>query len=95
MMIPKGISNGQSIRIGIILGNYTIGKFGYELGYFPDFSAMPISEIFSFKSYQPEDDYSNYPQSIYGLPSEFSKTTGLSFRINIPLNEKKVRLRKK
>ena len=95
MMIPDGISNRESIRIGFILGNYTIGKWGYEIGYFHDFSSMPLADLTSFEVYKPEGSYVKFPHSINGFPSEHSRMTGLSVRINIPLNEKQVRIKKR
>ena len=85
----------ESIRIGFIIGNYTIGKWGYELGYFHDFSSMPLADVTSFEVYKPEGSYVKFPHSVNGFPSEHSRMTGLSFRINIPLNEKQVRVKKR
>ena len=94
MMIPNGILERESMRMGFILGNYTIGKWGYEIGYFHDFSSMPLSELTN-ADYEPEDTYIDFPHTFNGMPSEYSRMTGLSFRINVPLDEKKIRVKKK
>ena len=97
MYIPSGISNNESMRMGIIIGNYTTGKFGYEVGFFHDFNSMPLSGIFSSddSEYGSDYKYKDYPQVVNGIPSEYSRMTGFSFRLNFPINEKKIKVRKK
>jgi len=97
MYIPNGITGNQSMRMGLVIGNYTTGKFGYEVGFFHDFSSMPLSYIISSENidYSSDYKYKDYPHSVNGIPSEFSRMTGLSFRLNFPINEKKVKIRKK
>ncbi len=94
MMIPDGISGRESTRMGFILGNYTTGKWGYEIGFFHDFSSMPLSELTN-SSYEPEGTYLDFPHTYGGMPSEYSRMTGVSFKINVPLNEKKIKFKKK
>ena len=97
MYIPSGISNNASMRMGLIVGNYTTGKFGYEIGFFHDFSSMPLSYIFETDQldYSSDYKYKDYPHTVNGIPSEFSRITGFSFRLNFPINEKKVKFKKK
>jgi len=97
MYIPSGISNNTSMRVGMIIGNYTTGKFGYEIGFFHDFASMPLSNLFSMEDIDFESDYKykDYPHTINGIPSEYSRMTGFSFRLNFPINEKKLKFRKK
>ena len=97
MYIPDGITGNQSMRMGLIIGNYTTGKFGYEVGFFHDFSSMPLSYIINSDGidYASDYKYKDYPHTVNGIPSEYSRMTGLSFRLNFPINEKKVKIRKK
>ena len=97
MYIPSGISGNSSMRMGLIIGNYTTGKFGYEVGFFHDFSSMPLSYLFSSEDIEYSSDYKykDYPHTVNGIPSEFSRMTGFSFRLNFPINEKKVKFKKK
>ena len=102
MMIPNGISNNESMRLGMLIGSYNTGSYGYEIGFFHDFSSMPLESLFSMQEYNPicnpqnSDgcDYINKPHSINGLPTEFSRLTGFSLRINFPINEKKSKRKK-
>ena len=43
MYIPKGISDKTSSRIGLLFGGKPGSKLSYEIGYYHDFSSMPIS----------------------------------------------------
>ena len=94
MLIPNGISNNKSMRLGVLVGSYNTGNYGYEIGFFHDFSSMPLSSLYSTKEYIPEGSYKDKPHSINGLPSEFSRITGFSFRVNFPINEKKSKRKK-
>ena len=38
MLIPKGVSGGQSVRFGMLYGRRLSTKWGFEVGYFHDFS---------------------------------------------------------
>ena len=57
MYIPDGITGNQSMRMGLIIGNYTTGKFGYEVGFFHDFSSMPLSYIINSDGIDYASDY--------------------------------------
>ena len=101
MFIPEGITpdNRSSIRVGFLRGGKISEKFGYEIGYFHDFSAMPLSKVFDSKwnvtgekwytstrfdtTYNGRyNDYDPmYNGKGYGVPSEYSRATGLSFQI--------------
>ncbi len=86
----------------MLIGSYNRGSYGYEIGFFHDFSSMPLESLFSMQEYNPicnpqnSDgcDYINKPHSINGLPTEFSRLTGFSLRINFPINEKKSKRKK-
>ncbi|MBC8216265.1 MAG: hypothetical protein H8E64_07120 [Candidatus Marinimicrobia bacterium] len=87
MYIRKGISGGQSSRIGLLLGGKP-GRIGYEIGYFHDFNSMPITSLFdpTWKNDSPENivRYGDTPHNIksfYGLPSEYSRLTGISIQV--------------
>ena len=97
MYVPEGITGNQSMRMGLIIGNYTTGKFGYEIGFFHDFTSMPFSYIFETQDidYTSDYKYRDYPHTVNGIPSEYSRLTGFSFRLNFPINEKKIKFRKK
>ena len=51
MLIPEGITpdNKSSMRIGFLRGGKISEKFGYEIGYYHDFNAMPLSKVFDSK----------------------------------------------
>ncbi|MFQ6608313.1 MAG: hypothetical protein ACE5EE_07225 [Fidelibacterota bacterium] len=95
MVIPKGLNGGQSTRLGVLLGSYSGDKFGYEIGYFHDFASMPITEVFS-SSFDYADTtqwgkrFLDYPPvSEGGLPTEYSRLTGLSVRVSFNLSARK------
>lgn len=95
MYIREGIIGGQSSRLGILLGGQP-GKFGYEIGYFHDFNSMPITSLLdlTWKYDDPENigRYGDTPHSVkdfYGLPSEYSRLTGISIQFFMTLNSKK------
>ena len=68
MYIPKGISDKTSTRIGFLFGGKPGSKLSYEIGYFHDFSRMPISYLQLFPTK-------------FGLPSENSRITGFSLQV--------------
>ena len=81
MYIPKGISDKTSTRIGFLFGGKPGSKLSYEIGYFHDFSSMPISNVFS-SSYVPEGRFTEFPHTTkFGLPSENSRITGFSLQV--------------
>jgi len=81
MYIPKGISDKTSTRIGFLFGGKPGSKLSYEIGYFHDFSSMPISNVFS-SSYVPEGRYTEFPHTTkFGFPSENSRITGFSLQV--------------
>ena len=51
MLIPEGITPDKksSMRLGFLRGGKISEKFGYEIGYFHDFNAMPLSKVFDSK----------------------------------------------
>ena len=53
MYIPKGISDKTSSRIGLLYGRNSGKRISFELGYYHDFSSMPIGDVFS-SSYKTE-----------------------------------------
>ena len=81
MYIPKGISDKTSARIGFLFGGKPGSKLSYEIGYFHDFSSMPISNVFSYP-YVPEGRFTEFPHiTKFGLPSENSRHTGFSLQV--------------
>ena len=95
MSIQKGITGGTSNRFGFLYGLQSNPRWGVEFGYFHDSSSIPITDIFNTKwdpfSEQNYNRYSNKPKkdNNSGLPSEFSRMTGLSFSIFFDLNAPK------
>jgi len=81
MHIPKGISDKTSTRIGFLIGGKPGSKLSYEVGYFHDFSSMPISDIFN-SSYVQEGRFTEFPHTTkFGIPSEHSRITGFSLQV--------------
>jgi len=81
MHIPKGISDKTSTRIGILFGGKPGSKLSYEVGYFHDFSSMPISWLFK-SDYEATGRFSEFPHTTeFGLPSENSRITGFSLQV--------------
>lgn len=67
-------------------------RFQWELGYFHDFNSMPIRAVVSPLPFNEQhdlwdDQYAAYPHIWHGLPSEYSRLTGLSLRISFPLGK--------
>ena len=79
MYIPTGIMGKTSVRIGFLLGGWMGKKFGYEIGYYHDFSSMPITSLFDMSwdtnSEKNKDRYGDTPHKdpASGMPSEFSR----------------------
>ena len=81
MHISKGINDKTSTRIGLLFGGKPGSKLSYEVGYFHDFSSMPIGSLFS-SSYEPEGRFAEFPHTAdFGLPSENSRITGFSLQV--------------
>jgi len=81
MHIPEGINNKTSTRIGILFGGKPGSKLSYEVGYFHDFSSMPISWLFK-SDYEATGRFSEFPHTTeFGLPSENSRITGFSLQV--------------
>jgi len=94
MYIAKGITGGSSSRIGFLLGGQPNDRWGYEIGYNHDFSSMPITNIFDFKwndtvknDVNLKRRYGDKPHTdpASGLPTEYSRLTGISFRVFVNL----------
>tara|TARA_A100001037_G_scaffold306161_1_gene349641 strand:- start:16780 stop:17478 length:699 start_codon:yes stop_codon:yes gene_type:complete len=88
MYIPEGVSGGESIRFGMLYGRRFSTKWAVEFGYFHDFRSMPFSKV--LLAWDPSDttninkygsNYKEYPHRFEGLPSEYSRSTGLSFQL--------------
>jgi hypothetical protein len=85
MHIPKGINDKTSTRIGLLFGGKPGSKLSYEVGYFHDFSSMPIGSLFS-SPYEPEGRFEEFPHTTdFGLPSENSRITGFSLQVFLSL----------
>ena len=81
MYIPNGISDKTSSRIGLLFGRNSGKKLSFELGYYHDFSSMPIGDIFSSKN-KPEGRFVELPHTTkFGFPSENSRIVGLSLQL--------------
>ena len=94
MYIAKGITGGSSTRIGFLIGVQPNDRGGYEIGYNHDFSSMPITNIFDFKwndtvknDVNLKRRYGDKPHTdpASGLPTEYSRLTGISFRVYVNL----------
>ena len=86
MYIPNGISDKTSSRIGLLFGRNTGKRLSFELGYYHDFSSMPIGDIFSPK-YEPDGRFVDFPHTTkFGFPSENSRIVGLSLQLFINLS---------
>lgn len=104
MIIPNGVVRQRdkegaytaSTRAGLLYGRQLGKKWGIEFGYYHDFQAMPLSKVFSF-DWDPSsptvineygNTYVNYPPVNRGLPSEYSRLTGLSLQIYMYIGKK-------
>ena len=82
MHISEGINNKTSSRIGILFGGKPGSKLSYEVGYFHDFSSMPISYLFKSDFETEGGRFSEFPHTTeFGLPSENSRITGFSLQV--------------
>lgn len=101
MFIPEGVNRDKksSMRIGYLKGGRISKNFGFEVGYFHDFSSMPLSKVFDSKWSIPGKNwkestrlnsewngrYNDYdpmfPGEGKGLPSEYSRMTGISIQL--------------
>ncbi|HOG74694.1 MAG: hypothetical protein KA076_06275 [Candidatus Marinimicrobia bacterium] len=83
MYIPRGITGGNSLRVGFLGGLSFSKKVGLEIGYFHDFDkGQPIEHIFDWDSYNPE----RYPATTeYGFPTEYSRLTGISCQLSLSM----------
>ena len=101
MVIRNGMNGWRSNRFGILIGGGPAVKgpeaeqlprthrFQWELGYFHDFSSMPLLSIFKGTfDHTADPRFEDYPHSENGLPTEFSRLTGLTFRLSFPLTRK-------
>ncbi len=95
MSIQRGVTGGTSNRFGFLYGMQPSPRWGLEFGYFHDPSSIPLKDIFNSKwdplSNQNNERYSNKPikDKSSGLPSEFSRLTGLSFSVFFNLDAPK------
>ncbi len=95
MYIPPNSPRGRSVRFGFLMGGKPTKRLGYEIGYYHDFASMPFSEIMNFNwdPTSPEvqevwgNNYEDYPVSRGGIPSEYSRGTGLSFQLMFYLGQ--------
>lgn len=81
MYIPRGITGGNSIRVGVLGGLSISQKVGLEIGYFHDFDkGQPIEYIYVLEPKNP----ARYPATTeYGFPTEYSRLTGLSCQLSL------------
>lgn len=93
MYIPKGIMGKTSVRLGLLKGGHRRGRFGYEVGYYHDYGSMPFTAILNptwkWDSTENKDRYGDTPHAdpASGMPSEFSRLTGLSIMLYFDLGE--------
>ena len=102
MLISNGITGRRSQRFGLLIGGApalkaeTAGglarfyRFQWEIGYYHDFSSMPLTALFdptpfnaTHKDWDPR--FAEFPHTDKGLPTEHSRLTGISLRISFPL----------
>ncbi len=97
MYIPKGITGGASVRLGLLYGLQRNPKWGFEVGYYHDFNSMPITKLFNLKwdPLAPENvkRFGDTPHvdPASGWPSEYSRLTGISFMVFIRLDQLKTK----
>ncbi len=92
MYIPRGVMGKTSNRFGLLLGIKPWPNKGFEIGYFHDSSAMPLAKVFSpswrWDSAENIARYGDKPHiAPSGMPSEFSRLTGISFQFFVDLNK--------
>ena len=85
-----GNAFGTSTRMGFLLGGQPNKKWGYEIGYNHDFSSIPITNLFDFNWTETMKSDENlerrygdilHTDPASGLPTEYSRLTGLSLRL--------------
>jgi len=80
MVIPHGINDQRSVRVGFLVGLNFSRKVGIEMGYFHDLDkGQPIEYLFSPK---PHNDPKYPAVTEYGFPTENSRLAGLSFQLS-------------
>lgn len=95
MYIASGISGNTSTRIGFLLGTYPGKRIGYELGYFHDFSSIPLFQLFNPKwRWDDPANVARYGDTPHidpasGMPSEYSRLTGISLQVFFKLGTRK------
>lgn len=90
MYIPEGIMGNTSTRIGVLYGRQIKDTMGFEVGYYHDFSSMPLTSVvdpgWAWDSDENIGRYGDTPHtSDAGIPSEFSRMTGLSMMVYFQL----------
>jgi len=80
MIIPHGINDQRSVRVGFLMGLNFSRKVGIEIGYCHDLDrGQPIEYLFSPKVHNDP----KYPAvTEYGFPTENSRLVGLSFQLS-------------
>ena len=101
MIIPNGITNNSSNRLGLLMGFQSNPRWGVEFGYFHDPASLPIKQLFNPK-YDPSSPdnpprFADKPMkdSATGFPSEYSRLTGLSLSIFFDIDAPKKKNDKK
>lgn len=106
MLIRNGITGRTSSRFGILFGGApsikgkdaesvpNFYRFQWEVGYFHDFSSMPLKAVLSPTAFNSDHDlwlkrFADFPHQEGGFPTEHSRLTGLSLRITFPLGDSK------
>lgn len=94
MYIPKGIMGNTSSRLGLLYGRQIKEKMGFEIGYYHDFSSMPITSVLDTGwKYNSVDNIARYGDTPHvsdaGIPSEYSRVTGLSILVYFQLGGSK------
>ncbi|MDD5062163.1 MAG: hypothetical protein PHC43_05475 [Candidatus Marinimicrobia bacterium] len=81
MYIPRGITGGNSLRVGVLGGLSIARKVGLEIGYFHDFDkGQPIEYIYYLEAKNSERYLAT---TEYGFPTEYSRLTGLSVQLSL------------
>ena len=95
MSIQNGITKNSSNRLGFLMGFQSNPKWGIEFGYFHDPNSLPLTQIFNPK-YDPKatDTPVRFNDKLLrdsetGVPSDYSRRTGLALSIFIDLDAPK------
>lgn len=93
MYIPIGIAGYSSTRVGLVLGSTITQRLAIELGYCHDFAALPIGQLFNINwQHDSEENITSYGDKPHisesGMPSEYSRLTGLSLKLSLHLDPK-------